>query len=437
MRRLGALFLGMVVVATAALRPAPAITTDPAAWEIAVQGLLDRREAAVMARDETGFLDTVDPEARPGFREAQEVLFAGLATVPLERYDLILRSEDVYDLSAGVGDRRDADEVRLPAAEVRYRLAGIDAVDAVEVLWYTFVRRGEHWYVAADGDVADLGLQTSVNPWDFGPVTLVGGQDVAVVADPADVERGEALLDISDQGLGRLRRTLGWASPPKVLVMVPRTTSELEEILQTTFDLTNFVAFAAADVDRTAESGWQWTAPRVYAQEQNLLRHDRDFQVETLHHELVHVVAFDRAGPFVPNWVHEGHADWEAFGRPPPERVPGSDGVLPLDYEFVAGGGTSILRSYRESVSAIAFLADEVGPDAPARLFERLGSVRVAPGTWRYHLDEAQREVWGSGSAAFEWTWNGGRVRDSAVAASGPEWAGASPRPATILAREP
>lgn len=380
-------------------------------WEDAVQELLDARAAAVTARDRDAFLATVDPSATDEFREEQARLFDGLASVPFETYRLNLRADDVEDLGHAVaGGRGGADEIRLPLVEEHLRIAGIDAVDAVHDLWYTFVRRDGRWYLNHDADVADLGLLTQRQLWSFGPVATTEGGRIVVMSAPGDVERAQGLLTITEEAFDRLRATLDWEAPPKVLVVLPETTDQLEDILQTNFDLSNFVAFATADVDRSdGAGGWEWTAPRVYAQEANLSRHGRDFQVETLHHELVHVVSFERAGPFVPNWLHEGQADFLALGRPEPVPVAGTDGTLPLDHEFVTGGRDSILRAYKESTSSAAFLAERAGPDAPARLFEALGAVRVAPGTWEYHLDQALRQVYGKGLAEFEADWDGGR----------------------------
>lgn len=406
------------LVASPALPAAPAASLGPAGvrgaaqqgWESAVQELLDRRAAALVSRDREAFLATVDPRASDGFRDAQARLFDGAASVPLESYELTLRTEDAFDLSQGVPSGHGADEVRLPAVEERHRIRGVDAVDAVADLWLTFVRRGDRWFVNDDDDVADLGLLTQRWPWDYGPVTLVESDQVVVMADPADADRARSLLDITLEAFARLRRSLDWPAPPKVLVVLPRSTDELEKILQTNFDLSNFVAFATADVDRADEvGGWMWTSPRVFAQEANLARHGRDFQIETLHHELVHVVAFDKAGPNISNWIHEGHADWLALDRPRPRAVTGTDGRLPLDHEFVTGDGTSILRAYRESESAVAFLGARVGPDAPSRLFEELGAIRLTPGTWRYHLDAVLTSVYGAGFEPFQADWNGGR----------------------------
>lgn len=379
-----------------------------AGWEDAVQALLDRRAAAALARDPQAFLDTVDPQAPAAFRDAQAKLAAGLASVPFSSYRLVLRTDDVRDLSGGVRDRRGADQVVLPEVSAQARIQGIDDRDATQTLWYTFVRRGSRWYVAADDDLADLGLRTTRALWDAGPVAFRRGTTVTVAYHPEDADRAGAVLDIAEAGDAAVRADVPWPHPPQVLVVLPHSVDELRDILQTTFDLTNFVAFAAAEVDRHAPSGWEWSAPRVYAQDVNLSRHGRQFQLDTFHHELTHVVSFPKAGPFIPNWVHEGMAEWEATGRPGPSRVPGSDGKLPLDYQFTTGGGDSIVRAYRASTSAVAFLAARKGAGAPFRLFETLGSQRVVPGTWRYHTDQALRAVAGMGLDEFERAWRGG-----------------------------
>lgn len=409
--------LAVVALLVAAVPAVPAVLAvsarggeAPTPWEEGVRALLERRAAAVESRDRDVFMATVDPEADAEFVDAQRRLFDGLVTVPFERYELVLRSEDVRDLSAGVRRDTGAAEVRLPLTEERHRVAGIDTTDAAGNLWYTYARRGDQWFVNGDSDLADLGLRTQRHLWSFGPVSLTEGDRTAVMSSPDNVERAAEVLEITEEAFDRLRETLDWEAPRKVLVVVPDSTDQLEEILQTNFDLTNFVAFATSDVDRTDEvGGWAWTSPRVYAQETNLTRHSRAFQIETLHHELVHAVAFERAGPNIPNWLHEGHADYLALGRPRAAAVSGTDGELPLDFEFVTGGRDRILRSYRESTSAVAFLAAEAGPEAPSSLFEVLGAVRIEPGTWRYHLDQKLRDVYGEGLEKFEADWNGGR----------------------------
>jgi hypothetical protein len=297
--------------------------------------------------------------------------------------------------------------VFLPPVEAHYRLAGIDTVDAVDGYYYTFLLRGGRWRIVSDGDVDDVGLPSARNLWDYGPVTQERTAHFIVLHDPADRSRAQTLAALCEAAYARLAASFGRPVPDSTVVVLPHNLDQLREILQATFDLSNFVAFASASVNRDVD--WQSTAARVYVQDTNLSRSRRDFQLQTFTHEFTHVSAFPLAGPFVPSWIHEGLADWIAAGQQPPTAVDGSDGILPDDWEFTTGGGDSILRAYDESTSAIAFLAARKGKNAPVDLLARVGEPRVAPGTSRYHVDQALQAVYGAGFAQFQKDWNGGK----------------------------
>ncbi len=373
----------------------------------AAQAVLDERETAIRNGDRDAFLATVDSGADEEFKARQAALFDGLRSVPLASYELIVRTDEVPDLGMGLDERYIADEVYLPAVESRYRIEGVDAVDALDGLFYTFLRREGRWRIVSDTDVEDLGLPTARNLWDFGPVARSRSPHFTVLFNSANRERAEALLRLAEEARDRLAATFDRPLPDQTLLILPRSVDQLAEMLQATFDLTNFVAFAAAAVDR--DEGWEATAPRVFAQDVNLARSGRSFQLETLHHEFVHVAAFPLAGPFVPAWVHEGIADWSANGRGRPFEAAASDEVLPEDYEFTTGGLHAIVSAYQESTSAMAFLAQAKGADAPLDLLVEVGEARVAPGTMDYHTDAALRSLYGKGLTDFQQDWGGGK----------------------------
>lgn len=377
-----------------------------ASREAAVRRVLDQREDAIRTGDRDAFLATVDPAADERFRQRQAVLFDGLRSVPLASFELVLRTDEIADLSAGLEDRYAADDVFLPPVEARYRIEGADSVDALDGFFYTFLLREGRWRIVSDTDVEDLGLPSSRNLWDFGPVDRVKSPHFTMLFDPADRRRAEALLAMAEDAYERLADGFDRPLPDQVVVVLPHTLDQLREMLQATFDLSNFVAFATAAVDR--DDGWESTAARVYVQDINLSRNARSFQLETFHHELLHVAAFPLAGPYVPAWVHEGVADWMATGRGRSASVPGSDERLPDDFEFTTGGGELIIRAYEESTSAMAFLAEEKGRTAPLDVLVAAGRPRVAPGTADYHVDQALRQVYGKGFAEFEKDWGGG-----------------------------
>jgi hypothetical protein len=379
-----------------------------AARDNAVRAVLDQRESAVRNGDRAAFLDTVDASATDEFKIRQGRLFDGLRSLPLASYELELRTDEVPDLAAGLATRYPgAQEVFLPPVEAHYRLTGIDTVDAVDGYYYTFLLRDGRWRIVSDRDLEDIGLPSARNLWDFGPVHQQRTDHFTILHDPADQKRAEAIGVLCEQGFARLIATFGRPVPEQIVVVLPHSLDQLREILQATFDLSNFVAFASASVDR--DQDWQSTAPRVYVQDTNLSRSRRDFQLQTFHHEFTHVAAFPLAGPFVPSWIHEGVADWMAGGEKGPTSVEGTDGLLPDDWEFTTGGGESIIRAYDESTSAMAFLAAKKGKGAPVDLLAKVGQARTAPGTDRYRVDQGLRAVYGAGIDQFQKDWNGGR----------------------------
>jgi hypothetical protein len=401
------LAMAAMAALAAAVVPPAAAQTAAVTREEAVKQVLAQRVDAVQRGDRAAFLETVDIAATAEFKIHQGRLFDGLRSLPLATYELELRTDEVPDLGAGLAARYPgAEAVFLPPVEARYRLTGIDAIDAIDGYYYTFLLRGGRWRIVSDHDLADVGLPSARNLWDYGPVHQQRTDHFTIVHDPADRKRAEALGTLCEQGYARLKSVFDKAVPAQIVVVLPHTLDQLREILQATFDLSNFVAFASAAVDR--DEDWRSTAPRVYVQDVNLSRSRRDFQLQTFHHEFTHVSAFALAGPFVPSWVHEGVADWMAGGEKAPSKVDGSDGLLPEDWEFTTGGAESIIRAYDESTSAMAFLAARKGKTAPLDLLARIGELRAAPGTAEYRVDQGLRAVYGAGLDQFQEDWNGG-----------------------------
>ena len=369
----------------------------------AVQALLDARAKAVLAGDEDAFLATVDPRAPGEFRAAQRRQFSGLDALDLASYRLEARVEDSGDLSAAAPPRG-ADEVFLPETRQYLRFAGYDERDGLDQLWLTYVRRGTRWYVAAAGDVADLGLDTAPGLWELGPVVVSPTPHFLLISHPEQASRAAAIGSLAEEALSILRTR--WPVPwsERLPIILPGSTAELQQLLQTTLDLDKFVAFVTYGSRR--DGGYATTAPRMYIQDQNLGRYGRAFQLETLVHELVHAASASRSGPFIPAWVHEGVADWVALGRPAGERKPAdSDGRLPRDDEFASGSQASIIVAYREARSAVSYLASAAGAATPVAFFEAAGATTVGPGSRRYLTDLALQRTAGTTLAGLEQGW--------------------------------
>ena len=409
--------IGLLLVLVAA---APAAQEETQTLVEQLQALADRRAAAVVAGDKDAFMATVDPEAPPDFKASQAVHFDGLRAMPLEGYRLTVDDADTGDLSPpGLADRRyGGARVHLPETTATYRIRGYDDRDAVDALWITYVERGEgdergddddgEWYVGGDTDLDAVGLETTRNLWDLGPVRLLPTDHFLVVSHPDTARRADDLARLAEEAAARLADV--WDRPwsGRIPIVLPSSVDELEVLLQSTFDLDNFVAFVAYGIDRDAPSGFETTAARMFIQDRNLSTYDEDFQIETLVHELVHAATAPHTGPFVDDWVHEGVADWVSTGRRTDEKAPDrSDGRIPDPHEFRAGGRDSIITAYAESRSAVSFLAATDGPSGPADFFFELGETRKAPGSVDHHVGRALEATATRDFEDFQKAWAG------------------------------
>jgi hypothetical protein len=402
LRRALATLAFVLPLVSAAPGPATAQASDPLP---AIQHVLTGRAAAVRSGNRNAFLATVDPKAPAAFRSAQGRLFDGLRTVPLERFELQARADATGDLGTGLSPKYGNAPVYLPETRMVYRIAGYDERDAVDNLWYTYVERDGEWYITSDTDLEDVGILTSRGLWDFGAVQAQRSEHFIILSHPEQAERATALIGIAEESAV----TLGsrWDQPwsGRIPMVLAGSIEELAKLLQSTFDLTKFVAFVVYQPIR--DDGWTTTAPRIYVQDRNLSRYARDFQLSTLTHELDHAAVAPFAGPAIPAWIHEGVADWVATGQSTGERKPrGSDGLLPRDYQFTTGSSAEIVRSYAESRSAISYLAARFGAGAPSRFIKALGDLGPVAGSVDHNVDATLRRLFNISFAEFQTAWS-------------------------------
>lgn len=376
----------------------------------AVQALLADRAAALGAGDRARWLATVDPLAPPSFRDAQGRSFDGLRSIPLDRYGLLARTDDTGDLAAGAGlsARYGGAPTFLPETRQVLRFAGFDDRDAVDVMWWTYVQRDGRWYVGGDRDLADLGLESTQSLWDLGPVVTRSSEHFLVLHHPEQAARADALAVMAEEAHAAFAGR--WDKPwsGRIPMILPASVAELETMLQSTIDLTKFVAFVAYGIVR--DQSFEATAPRIYIQDANLSRASRKFQVETLAHELSHAAAVPLLGPQIPIWVHEGLADWIGTGRSTKESKPrGVPVTLPRDEQFSTGSQRAIGAAYTASRTAMSRLARDHGLGAPTALFAAVGEQRVAAGSPDFHVDSAIRRLFGLSIEEFQSKWASGR----------------------------
>jgi hypothetical protein len=419
---------GVGVVAALALLACVAGATGPAARlalstplgaRTAIDDLLARRASAWLARDQSAFMATT-ARLDEDFVARQRQSFRWSEDVELGSYELSADWERYGDLvTAAIRDRYPAaDDVVVLSVEERYRLTGFDRKPAVEDLYYTFVNVEGRWLVANDTDVDTLTLYTARHPWDFDRLEADEQGKFLVLSHPC--RKGgpcgrvpAGAVELAATALEQVDDYWGVPWRRRVAVLVPRDADELERLLQVTFDVDNFVAFATSSVD--PRGGIDYTGHRIVLNAQAFVDRPSESTFEILTHELLHVATRDASGPFIPVWVEEGFAEHVGTDADPQAleflnaRV--SAGLtrseLPDDYEFTIGGRTEIFLRYQEALSAVRFFIDRWGLRRFVRFYRLLGRVEIAPGTARWHIDRALKKTIGGDLDEFERAWTG------------------------------
>ena len=374
-----------------------------------IRDLLERRATAMLEGDRAAYLATNDPADR-GFAERQRRLFDGFQQLGLASYDLTLSLDTWPDLTTALEVARygaDA-EPHVVHVEERYRLEGYDRQPALEDLYLTFVLRPRGWHVASDTDLDDVTLYSGRKLWEFGPIVTKESRHFLYVSHPDQKDASGPVLEAAERALERVddRWLLDW--PERVPILVPSTTEELRRIIQATFDLDVFVAFAYSGVDRNR--GWDLNGHRIILNWPVFSRFSETTQEDILTHELLHVATRELVGPATPAFVDEGIAEWVAGDDDTLQLADeveegGFDQALPQDFEFLTGPDPAILAAYEESYTAVQFAVDRFGTDAVADFYRLLGQPRVAAGTSRYHTDRAMQAAFGMGYGTFEDRW--------------------------------
>lgn len=394
----------LVLLVAALVRPAAAVEGGVAE----IQRVLDRRAGALLAGDRAAFLGVLDPMADRAFVERQANLFDGFSTLGLASYET-----EVAEGFAppGLATDRERSRYRGPVAilpiEERHALQGWDAEPALEDLILAFVRRPGGWRIASDTDLDDVTLWSARKLWEEGPIATRESEHFLFVSHPDLTGAAGPVLEAAEAGLEvvRDRWPLGWR--PRVVILAPSTQEELGRLIQASFDLDAFVAFASSGVDR--EDGWDLNGHRIYLNWPRFSRYPQSAREAILAHELLHIATRDLAGPFTTTFVDEGVAEWVAGASTSILDARVAEGAfdrsLPEDVEFLTGTDAEIGLAYQEAYSAIRFAAEEHGGPAVAEFYRALGRVRVAPGTWRYHVGRAMRSAFGVGYGPFQRAW--------------------------------
>ena len=338
-----------------------------------------------------------------------------MRSLPLAAYRLRARWDRLGDLArpSDVASYENAEEIAIPVTEERYRLAGYDSTPSVEDVFFTFVKEDGEWLIASDTDLDDATLYSARHPWDFGAFrTTERGHFLLLEPACSSCARAPAgALALAESALDRVRTY--WTAPwrKRIPLIVPTGAGQLKRMLQITFDVSKFVAFAVSSVD--LRNGVDYSGHRIVLNPGQFAGRPSDSTLDILAHELVHVATRDVSGPFVPTWVEEGIAEYvgnsgntAALTFILQEAAAGSfDGRLPESFRFNTGSGLDIYRSYQKSYSAVRYMIERWGLRKFVRFYRRVGRTEVAPGLAEYHVDRALRQTFGVGIDRFERAW--------------------------------
>ncbi|MGH2810764.1 MAG: hypothetical protein ACRDIA_07765, partial [Actinomycetota bacterium] len=345
-----------------------------------IEDLLKRRADALNSKDRTSFLATVDEEMGP-FLQAQKDFFERTSSLPLASFRLSLDHRDGPEFTREKDRLKHGPSAVVASVDQSYELQGYDEVRTLRDLTYTFVKKATGWRIASDTDLEELGELTDRELWEFGPVQTRQSPHFMLMFHPSDARHADELLAAAEDALPAVDRV--WRRPwsKRVPILVPANRAELVRLLETTFDVSSFVAFAVSSLDRKSDDAWDLGGNRIVLNRENFLRHPVPSRRSILAHELLHIASRGQSGPFTTALVDEGLAQLTGDASPAGlnRRIRNGrfDRRLPKSWEFNTGGRDEIFNAYDESLSAFGYMTEKFGLDGVNRFYEVLGKARI------------------------------------------------------------
>jgi hypothetical protein len=347
---------------------------------IEIRALLARRSAAVLEHDRDAWAATLDRRQR-GFFRTQMRLFDNFQDVPFKSWSYAF-VPDVERMPSERSRRYDVPTFTPSQFALRYRLRGFDTKPASVFQTPTFVHRDGKWLLASFSDFRSEGAKSSVDLWDFGPVSVLRRSNVLVLGHPASADIMRVVADEVSAGIPRVSAVWGHDWSERAVVLVPETQHELGTVVGDFGDLDNIAAVATAEVaiggrpnpvgDRIGINPANW--PELSPLGRRIV----------LTHELTHVASRALTGASTPNWLAEGFADYVGYlGTGVPTsfiaqdlavdvRATGAPRGLPSDAQF-AGSNAKLSQAYEAAWMACVLLAQRYGEDDLVRFYRAVG----------------------------------------------------------------
>ncbi len=347
----------------------------------AIQRLLHERSVALVRRDRSAFMATVDPAAKQ-FRRRQSRMFTDLAPVPIGSWSYEMTTTPRRSPPDAARYR---DPVWAPSFfALHYRLARFDPKPTTLQQYPTFVERDGHWYLASLTDYARRGLVSATDIWDYGPVKVLRGRGVLVIGAPSQQATMTEIVHEVPAAIDQVTAVWGTQWTRRAVVLVPATTREMGLIDDYTGDLGDIAALTSAEVS-TAAGHPAPVGDRITINPANWPKLSNVGAAVVIRHELTHVATRAVTGTQTPTWLSEGFADYVGFldagvsvdvAAAELKRLVGAGrapDVLPTNRDF-RSSSTQLAASYEAAWLACRYVAQHFGQRTLVGFYRAVGT---------------------------------------------------------------
>jgi hypothetical protein len=351
-----------------------------------IADLLRRHAHAVTAKSATAFLADVDPgRAAAEFRTSQTGEIAALAGVPLRSWGYTVSSPVTDTSVAKAAAKRLGAPASIVHLTVSYALDPIDPAPIPHDVWWTFVQRHGHVYIAGDSDMAQLGGQSWHGPWDFGPIVTHRGTTSLVIGHPANAGQLAGISADVDAAVTAVSAVWGTDWNRDVAVIVPASAAEFTALGGTgsaSGPGTTGSDISADTVFETTSTGG--VTGRVLMNPAALGELTQIGRTIVIRHEVTHVATAASTPVGTPRWLVEGFAEYVAnLGTGQPVATAAAElraelrhgqvpQALPTDSDFAST--TRLAAVYESAWLACRSVAARAGAAGLVRLYRLVGA---------------------------------------------------------------
>lgn len=361
-----------------------------------IRRTLDRRAAAVVGHDESGYLSVVDPRAK-GLRTAQRAEFRNLASVPLSSWQY--RLDDVR-LDGATATAR---------AELRYRITGYDSAPVAARRTLRMVERDGRWYLDDDSPATGTGQQL----WQQGRVRTVRGRHSLVLGVGGSSGLLRQVADVADRAVPAVDKAWHREWAGRVVVLVPSSLDAMGALLGSAGR--HLPGHRGRHHRRGGRRRGRARRPGHRQPRGVRPAWPVELRQVVITHETTHVATRTATSAATPLWLSEGFADWVAYrgtGTSPREAAPelqravraGSlPATLPTDADFgFSDSADRLARAYEGGwLACSTSIAEHWGEQKLTDFYRAVGAHGQSGGG----VEKAMNDVLGTDPDAFTARW--------------------------------